>query len=137
MESGARSLLDWSILERWRLCIRHEARTGGLFPLEGQGKMSRPRTAKRSRRTKHSKTDWKRVDALTDEEIEAAIKGDPDTAPILDAEWFKRARIILPEPKAPISIRLDRDVLDWFKAQGPRYQSRMNAVLRAFMDAQS
>lgn len=99
--------------------------------------MSRPRTAKRSRKTKQSKTDWKRVDALTDEEIETAIKGDPDAAPILDAEWFKRARIILPEPKMAISIRLDRDVLDWFKAQGPRYQSRMNAVLRAFMDAQS
>jgi uncharacterized protein (DUF4415 family) len=38
-------------------------------------------------------------------------------------------------PKASISLRLDRDVLDWFKAQGPGYQTRMNAVLRAFRDA--
>ncbi|MCZ7564522.1 MAG: BrnA antitoxin family protein [Burkholderiales bacterium] len=38
-------------------------------------------------------------------------------------------------PKASISLRLDRDVLDWFKSQGPGYQTRMNAVLRAFRDA--
>lgn len=38
-------------------------------------------------------------------------------------------------PKASISLRLDADVLAWFKAQGPGYQTRMNAVLRAFKDA--
>ena len=38
-------------------------------------------------------------------------------------------------PKTSISLRVDRDVLDWFKTQGPGYQTRMNAVLRAFMDA--
>ena len=38
-------------------------------------------------------------------------------------------------PKTSISLRVDRDVLDWFKAQGPGYQTRMNAVLRAFRDA--
>jgi uncharacterized protein (DUF4415 family) len=75
------------------------------------------------------------VRALTDEEIDAAIASDPDAAPPLDAEWFRRARIVLPEPKVPISIRLDRDVLEWFKSKGPRYQSRINAVLRAFMEA--
>lgn len=37
--------------------------------------------------------------------------------------------------KAAISLRLDAEVLDWFKAQGPGYQTRMNAVLRAFMEA--
>jgi uncharacterized protein (DUF4415 family) len=38
-------------------------------------------------------------------------------------------------PKASISLRLDQDVLQWFKAQGPGYQTRINAVLRAFRDA--
>lgn len=38
-------------------------------------------------------------------------------------------------PKASISLRLDRDVLEWFKARGPGYQTRINAVLRAFRDA--
>jgi uncharacterized protein (DUF4415 family) len=40
-----------------------------------------------------------------------------------------------PVPKQPISLRVDEDVLLWFKEQGPRYQSRMNAVLRAYMSA--
>ncbi|HZF09243.1 MAG TPA: BrnA antitoxin family protein [Thermoanaerobaculia bacterium] len=38
-------------------------------------------------------------------------------------------------PKASVSLRLDRDVLDWFKAQGPGYQTRINLILRAFRDA--
>jgi len=38
-------------------------------------------------------------------------------------------------PKASISLRLDQDVLEWFKAQGPGYQTRINSVLRAFRDA--
>jgi len=91
---------------------------------------------RRSHRVKKGKTDWARVDALTDEEIDAAIAADPDAAPSLDAEWFKKARIVLPEPKVAVSIRLDREVLDWFKRQGPRYQTRMNAVLRAYVNAQ-
>lgn len=43
--------------------------------------------------------------------------------------------MVHPTPKQPISLRVDEDVLAWFKAQGPRYQSRMNAVLRAYMAA--
>ena len=45
-------------------------------------------------------------------------------------------RGLVPVPaKASISLRVDQEVLDWFKAQGPGYQTRMNAVLRAFRDA--
>ena len=80
-------------------------------------------------------TDWARVDALTDAEIEKAIAEDPDAAPILDEEWFRTAELVMPEPKAAISIRLDREVLDWFKSQGPGYQSRINAVLGAYVKA--
>lgn len=43
--------------------------------------------------------------------------------------------MIHPIAKQPISLRVDEDVLNWFKQQGPRYQSRMNAVLRAYMSA--
>jgi uncharacterized protein (DUF4415 family) len=56
---------------------------------------------------------------------------DPNTASILDEEWFETARVATPEAKIPVSILVDRDILEWFKAQGPRYQSRMNAVLKA------
>ncbi len=82
-------------------------------------------------------TDWARVKALSDEDIDAAIAADPDAAPILDEEWFRTAELVMPQPKAAISIRLDREVLDWFKGQGPGYQSRINAVLAAYVKAHS
>lgn len=53
----------------------------------------------------------------------------------LPPNFFAEASIVQPRPKRPISLRVDEDVLRWFKAQGPRYQSRMNAVLRAYMAA--
>ncbi|HYZ43057.1 MAG TPA: BrnA antitoxin family protein [Stellaceae bacterium] len=81
----------------------------------------------------HPRTDWERVDALTDEEIAAAIKDDPDAAPELDAEWFASATLVMPSPKEQISIRLDRDILEHFR-QYPRYQTRINAILRAAME---
>ena len=61
------------------------------------------------------------------------MAADPDAAPLLDAEWFRKARIEEPQKKERISIKLDSDVLRFFRAQGPRYQTRINAVLRAFM----
>jgi uncharacterized protein (DUF4415 family) len=51
----------------------------------------------------------------------------------LPADFWKSAQVVEPVAKQPISLRVDEDVLDWFKAQGPRYQSRMNSVLRSFM----
>ena len=78
-----------------------------------------------------SLTDWERVDALTDEEI------DTSDIPPLDDEFFANAELRLPEPKQAITIRVDKDVLDWFKSQGKGYQTRMNAVLRMYMERQS
>ena len=53
----------------------------------------------------------------------------------LPMDFFSSAVLVQPTPKQPVSLRVDVDVLKWFKAQGPRYQSRMNAVLRAYMAA--
>jgi uncharacterized protein (DUF4415 family) len=78
------------------------------------------------------------VDALRDEEIERAAAADPDAVPLMsEEEWLRDARWIMPADggKEAVSIRLDRDVLDWFRARGPRYQSRINAVLRAYVRA--
>jgi uncharacterized protein (DUF4415 family) len=75
------------------------------------------------------------VDALTDEDIERAIAEDPDAAPILDADWFRRAELVIPPTKTPTSIRVDVDVMDWFKGHGRGWQTRMNAVLRAYAKA--
>jgi uncharacterized protein (DUF4415 family) len=97
--------------------------------------MSEQRIVRRSlaRKTTAPKADWSASDTLTDADISAAVRSDPDAAPILDSDWFKAARIATPEKEA-ISIRLDKDVLEFFKALGPRYQTRINAVLRAFME---
>jgi uncharacterized protein (DUF4415 family) len=78
-------------------------------------------------------TDWERVDALTDEEIEAAIRDDPDAAPLVDKDWFAGATLVMPQSKEQISIRLDADVLEHFRKY-PRYQTRINAILRAAME---
>jgi uncharacterized protein (DUF4415 family) len=93
------------------------------------------RRTSKNRRTR-GKTDWARVDALTDREIQKAVNADPDAAPILDREWFRTAKLVLPERKVPISLRMDREVVEWFKAHGKRYQSRINAVLKAYVQAQ-
>jgi uncharacterized protein (DUF4415 family) len=77
------------------------------------------------------KTDWAVVDALSDEEIEKAIRNDPDAVP-LDFDWSEAVLVIPPKKKA-ISIRVDEDVLDYFKKEGSGYQRRINAVLRSYM----
>ena len=79
------------------------------------------------------KTDWKRLDALTDEEIEASIANDPDWQEFKDVDWSDAVLVIPPKKKA-ISIRVDEDVLDYFKSQGDGYQRRINAVLRSYME---
>lgn len=79
-----------------------------------------------------SDTDWARVDALTDADIEAAMRSDPDWQDDLDLDWAN-AVLVVPPAKTPISIRLDDDVLAFFKAGGPGYQKRINAVLRSYM----
>jgi uncharacterized protein (DUF4415 family) len=97
--------------------------------------MSEERIVRRTLKTlRKGKTDWKRVDALTDEEIERAVAEDPDAAPLLDDEWFKNAELVYPD-KQMISIRLDSDVLKHFRDTGPRWQTRINSVLRAYVKA--
>ena len=73
------------------------------------GKYSMARSSHSSR----EKTDWKKVDALSDAAIRKAVRNDPDAAPLLDPSWFRRAKIVLPEPKKAVSIRLDSDVMAW------------------------
>lgn len=80
------------------------------------------------------RTNWERLRNMTDEEIQAAIRDDPDWADFVDVDWSK-AVLVVPTKKKAISIRLDEDVVDFFKAQGEGYQTRMNAVLRHYMES--
>ncbi len=72
----------------------------------------------------------KHLDALRDEDID--ISDSPEWTP----EMWARAKFRDPRPKEQIAIRLDADLLAWFKAQGAGYQTRINAVLRIYMDAE-
>jgi uncharacterized protein (DUF4415 family) len=82
------------------------------------------------------KTDWSRVRSLTEEEIETAIANDPDWAEFKGIDW-SNAVVVIPPKKTAISIRVDEDVLDFFKKHGAGYQRRMNAVLRSYMEQTS
>src|SRR5215207_9116914 len=78
------------------------------------------------------KTDWERLRNLTDEEIEASIANDPDKTELEEIDWSE-AVLVMPPKKKAISIRVDEDVLDYFKQEGAGYQRRINAVLRSYM----
>jgi len=76
-----------------------------------------------------SQTDWKRLEEMKDDDIDCS------DIPELDDTFFKNAKVVMPPEKTPISVRIDADVLEWMKAQGKGYQSRINAVLRAYYEA--
>jgi len=81
------------------------------------------------------RTDWKRIDALSDRDIARAIEEDSDTFDV-QPEWLSEAVIVhLAPKKQQTTIRFDEDLLEWFRAQGEGYQTRMNAVLRAYYEA--
>jgi uncharacterized protein (DUF4415 family) len=79
------------------------------------------------------KTDWERVRNLTDEDIQRAIEDDPDTF-LPDESFWAEAKLVLPENKKQITLRVDTDILDYFRQEGPGYQTRMNAVLRSYVE---
>jgi uncharacterized protein (DUF4415 family) len=77
---------------------------------------------------KQSKTDWKRIDAMREEDI------DHSDIPRLGPDFFKNA-ILWPGPKQQITLRVDPDVLTFFRNHGRGYQTTINAVLRKYMEA--
>ena len=94
--------------------------------------MSAKRTAKPSRRAdvvQRGREDLGRLRRMTEQEIQRTSP--PELADLPDDFWAG-AEIVLP-PKQAISLRLDQDVLEWFREQGPRYQTRINAVLRTYV----
>ncbi len=71
-----------------------------------------------------------RLRRVSDREILATS---PPELADLPEDFWEDATVVEPAMKQPISLRVDSDVLAWFKTQGPRYQSRINAVLRSYM----
>ena len=81
--------------------------------------------------SKKSGTDWDRLRTMKDEDI------DVSDVPVIDRALLKKMVIRMPEKKSAVSIRLDPGVIGWFKRQGHGYQTRINAVLRSYVDAHS
>ena len=97
--------------------------------------MEKRRDVSKSSTSKTSQTDWDRVDAQEEKDI------DLSEHPELTPEQFARAVVRkglkpVPPPKRQVTLRIDADVLDWFKSQGKGYRSRINALLRDYMKAQ-
>jgi uncharacterized protein (DUF4415 family) len=86
---------------------------------------------KKSATSRKSRTDWKRVDALKDDRID--FSDTPKLTPEMFARAVLRRGLKLVPRKEQLTIRVDSDVLEWYKQQGPRYQTRINALLRAYM----
>jgi|GEM_PF-523924 len=78
-------------------------------------------------------TDWNKVDVMTQDELDHLISEDPDEHTFVP-DWT-RAELVEPEAKKSVHLRLEQDVIDFFKAQGKGHISRMQAVLRAYVNA--
>jgi uncharacterized protein (DUF4415 family) len=88
---------------------------------------------KRTTLKRGTATDWARLRALTPARIRKQIGSDPEVHPT-DARFWKNSKLVLPTPKQIVTMRLDADLLRWFRRQ-PGYQTRINAILRAYMQA--
>jgi uncharacterized protein (DUF4415 family) len=84
------------------------------------------------RRRGDTRSDWARAGATSAAEIEAQVAADSEEAG-LEIDW-DTVTVELPKPKAAIHMRIDRDVLDFFRSTGKGYQTRMNAVLKSYVE---
>ena len=81
-----------------------------------------------------SETDYERLEAMTDEDID--FSDIPEVPPERFAKALVRKGLKPVQRKAQLTLRLDADVLEWFRAQGRGYQTRINSILRAYKEAQ-
>jgi uncharacterized protein (DUF4415 family) len=79
------------------------------------------------------RTDWRKANSVTGKSLEKSIRADADDLHA-EPDWAQ-AVMGVPTPKDHINIRVDHDVVEWFKARGRGYQTLMNNVLRAFVQA--
>lgn len=95
---------------------------------------SSPRRKRRSKIPTQGRANLAKLHRVTDREIH---RTSPDELRDLPENFWDDAIPVLPSGKVPISLRVDVDVLEFFRESGPKYQSRMNAVLRSFMERTS
>lgn len=83
--------------------------------------------------SENSQTDWQRLDAMSDEDID--LSDCPEVTPEMFARAVVRQGLPPAKNKAQVTLRIDSDVLAWFKSQGRGYQTQINQLLRAYMEA--
>lgn len=82
--------------------------------------------------SKKSQTDWTRIDAMKDKDID--FTDIREITPKMFARGIVRKGLKAVPRKAQLTLRIDNDVVEWFKKQGQGYQTRINALLRAYME---
>lgn len=92
------------------------------------------RSGRTSKAKRSTRTDWNKLRRMSNAQIHRGIASDPDVRPTDEAFW-KDAKVVWPTPKSIVTMRLDADLLAWFRQQRG-YQTRINAILRAYMKAQ-
>lgn len=102
--------------------------------MSGKSTAGQSKKRRAARENSKGRTDWRRLERMSEGEIDAAARADPD-APPTDAAFWQDATLVMPETKERVTMRMDRDVLRWFKARGRGYQTRINAVLRSYVEA--
>ena len=90
-------------------------------------------TTGRTSKRRKTGTDWEALSRLSAADIRAGLDGDPD-ARATDENFWRDASVVFPQPKRLVTLRLDADLLEWFRRESG-YQTRINAILRAYMDA--
>lgn len=91
-------------------------------------------TDKEAMRAPH-RTNFARLDAMTDDDIAQQIADNPDAAPDMSDALVARVDELLAEPKREqIALKVESDILAYLRAKGPGYQTRINAVLRAYVE---
>lgn len=82
----------------------------------------------------NSQTDWQRLDTMSDEDID--LSDCPEVTPEQFAKAVVKRGLPAAKNKAQVTLQIDSDVLEWFKSQGRGYQTQINTLLRAYMEAQ-
>jgi uncharacterized protein (DUF4415 family) len=112
------------VTTKWQI-VRAVRTDDGRVPIEQPDGSFRPA---------RGQADWARVDRMTEADLKHAIAADPDD-PGNDPSCWENTAPVSPRRKEQVTVRLDADMLNWFRQQGRGYQTRINAVLRGFYEA--
>lgn len=88
---------------------------------------------KKSNTTNKSETDWEKINTMTDDEID--FSDNPKVSPEMFARGILRKNLKPITRKSQLTLRIDQDVIEFFKSQGRGYQTKINQLLRAYMEA--